>query len=43
MIYEIRKARDIYRRQTDKHLLDFARYIIEHYLFYKALSQKKVL
>ncbi len=24
MIYEIRKARDIYHRQTDKHLLDFA-------------------
>jgi hypothetical protein len=24
MIYEIRKARDIYQRQTDKHLLDFA-------------------
>lgn len=24
MIYEIRKARDIYRRQTDKHLVDFA-------------------
>lgn len=24
MIYEIRKARDIYQRQTDQHLLDFA-------------------
>lgn len=25
MIYEIRKARDIYQRQTDKHLLGFAK------------------